>query len=286
MKNHYMTNRYTVVSKCFYLLFVISGVLYACSKSDSGGTTPNVCAGVTITVTGTITDTDAGASTGSIAAASSGGTGSVTFNIDGGAFQSSGTFNGLAKGVHTIVAKDSRGCTGSGSFTVNEKNACAGVNITLTATSTDSDPCAPSGVVTASAAGSTNFTYSIDAGAFQASNIFNNISAGNHTVNVKDGAGCGKSTPITINEKAAGTLFLAARSVIQTNCAVTGCHTGPAPTGGINFSVDCNIVLNKDRVKARAIDGNPSFMPPTGALPQTDRDKITAWINAGGRFTD
>jgi hypothetical protein len=61
-----------------------------------------------------------------------------------------------------------------------------------------------------------------------------------------------------------------------------GCYS----QGGINFTVDCNIVLNKDRIKARAIDGNPSIMPPTGALPQADKDKITNWINAGGRFTD
>ena len=105
-------------------------------------------------------------------------------------------------------------------------------------------------------------------------------------MNVKDAAGCTKSTTVSVNAVAAGTLFLAARSVIQNNCATAGCHSGGAPAGGISFSNDCNIVINKDRVKARAIDGNPSFMPPTGPLPQADRDKITAWINAGGRFTD
>lgn len=280
-----MSNVQIAFAKIFSALLSVSIVLYACSKGGDNPP-PDPCAGVSISVTGTATDTDAGASTGSITASASGGTAPVTYSIDGGSFQSSGTFNNLAKGPHTVTAKDSKGCTGSNSITVNEKNVCAGVNITLSATSTNSDPCAPSGVVTASASGSTNFTYSIDAGTFQASNVFNNISAGNHTVNVKDAAGCSKSTPITVNPLAAGPTFIAARGVVQTNCAVPGCHTGSSPTGGINFSVDCNIVLNKDRVKARAVDGSPSFMPPTGALPQGDRDKITAWINAGGRFTD
>lgn len=269
-----------------FALFV-SMVIYACSKGDGGTTTPpNPCAGVTITVTGTVTDAGAGTNNGSIVASSTGGSGAMTYNIDGGAFQASGTFNNLAKGSHTIDAKDSKGCTGSASFTVGETNVCAGVNIVLSAAGTASDPCAPNGTITATASGSTGFTYSIGTGAFQASNVFNNIAPGTYTINVKDAAGCSKNTTVTIAAVAAGPLFTAARGVIQTNCAIAGCHTGSAPTGGISFSVDCNIVLNKDRVKSRAIDGVPSIMPPTGPLPQADKDKINAWLAAGGRFTD
>ena len=279
-----MSRKYFVFTKILFIVIVISIFLYACSKG--GDPPPDPCLGITVSVSGTATDTDAGASTGSITVSASGGSGATTFNIDGGSFQSSGTFNNLAKGAHTIIAKDSKGCTGSTSITVNEKNPCTGVTINLSATSTNSDPCAANGSITASASGSTNFTFSIDAGVFQTSNVFNNVSAGAHTVNVKDAAGCSKTASVTVNALPAGALFVAARSVIQTNCAVPGCHTGGSPTGGINFSVDCNIVLNKDRVKARAVDGSPSFMPPSGALPQGDRDKITAWINAGGRFTD
>ena len=267
-----------------FVLFV-GAIIYACSKG-SDGPAPSPCAGVTISVTATVTATDVGVNNGSIAASASGGSGAVTYSINGGAFQASGTFNGLAKGNHTVTARDNRGCTGSASFTVNETNACAGINITLTAVSTNSDPCAPSGVITATAGGSTNFTYSLGSGAFQASNVFNNIAPGNYTVNVKDAAGCSKNAAVTVAPVAMGPLFTAVRAVVQTNCAIPDCHSGATPQGGINFTVDCNIVLNKDRIKARAIDGNPSIMPPTGALPQADKDKITNWINAGGRFTD
>ena len=271
--------------KVLGFVFLIGAVIYSCSKGGDSPT-PSPCAGVTISVTATVTDAATGSNNGSIVASASGGSGAMTYSINGGAFQSSGTFNGLAKGNHTITAKDNKGCTGSNSFTVGETNACAGITITLTATGTNSDPCAPNGVITATAAGSTGFTYSLGAGAFQASNIFNNVSPGTHTINTKDAAGCSKNTQVTIGALPAGPLFAAVKGVVQTNCAITDCHAGPNPQGGLNFTVDCNIVLNKDRIKARAVDGNPSIMPPTGALPQSEKNKITAWINAGGKFTD
>jgi len=279
-----MRSPFALLKGLAFVLFV-SAIIYACSKGGDEPT-PSPCTGVTISVTATVTGADVGVNNGSIAASASGGSGAVTYSIDGGAFQASGTFNGLAKGNHTVTAKDNRGCTGSASFAVNETNACAGITITLTAVSTNSDPCAPNGVITATAAGSTNFTYSLGSGAFQTSNVFNNIAPGNYTVNVKDAAGCSKNAPVTVGSVPMGPLFTAVRAVVQTNCAIPDCHSGATPQGGINFTVDCNIVLNKDRIKARAIDGNPSIMPPTGALPQADKDKITNWINAGGRFTD
>jgi hypothetical protein len=54
----------------------------------------------------------------------------------------------------------------------------------------------------------------------------------------------------------------------------------------MNWEVDCNIVNFKDRILARAVNANPSPMPPTGLLPPSERQKITDWINAGGRYVD
>src|SRR5574343_1069872 len=263
-------------------------LFYACSKGGSGTTTPppSSCSGVSISVTATVTDADAGSSNGAISANSSGGSGSMTYSINGGAFQSSGSFGNLAKGSYTITAKDSKGWTAIGSFTVNEKNACAGVTITVNNTITNSDPCSATGAISASATGSTGFTYSLDNGAFQASGNFTNIAVGNHSITAKDAGGCTQTISANVGTVAIGTLYSAAKAVIQNNCAISGCHTGGSPTGGLNFSSDCTIIGSKDRIKARAIDGIPSIMPPTGALPQADKDKLLAWINAGGRFTD
>lgn len=266
------------------LLFAI--FLNACSKGGGGNTPPtNACSNTIISITGTVTDAAAGSSTGSINVSATGGSGALSFSLNGGSFQASGTFSNLAKGNYTITAKDANGCTGSKAFSIAESTACNGVTITLTATTTGSDPCAPGGSLTAVAGGSTNFTYSLG-GAFQANASFSNLSAGNYTLTAKDGNGCTQSIAITISALSAGSQFAAARAVIQNNCALAGCHSGASPTGGLNFTEDCTIVQNKDRIKARAIDGNPSIMPPTGALPQGDKDKLTAWLNAGGRFVD
>lgn len=43
----------------------------------------------------------------------------ATFNIDGGLYQSSGTFTGLAPGVHTVYVKDAVNCTSFQNFTIN-----------------------------------------------------------------------------------------------------------------------------------------------------------------------
>jgi uncharacterized membrane protein len=79
-----------------------------------------------------------------------------------------------------------------------------------------------------------------------------------------------------------GALFTAVKAVITQNCV--GCHNNTNSQGGMNWTVDCNIVTNKARIKARAVD--QGTMPPTGPLSQADKDKITAWINAGGAITN
>jgi hypothetical protein len=272
----------------FNLLFItifIATVIYACSKGSGTNTPSNPCSGVTVTLTGTIVNATTVSSTdGSIIVSASGGS-NFTFSLNSGAFQSSGTFINLSAGVYTIVAKNSNGCTGSKQFTITAPNACTGIGITVTGTSTSATPCqTANGTISATASGSTGFTYSIDGVNFQASGNFTGLNAGSYIVTAKNAAGCTGSTNVTITNSAAGPLFTAVRSMMQANCV--SCHNASNANGGMNWEIDCNIVANKDRIKARAVDGNPSPMPPTGLLPQSERDKITNWINAGGRYTD
>lgn len=251
-------------------------------------TAPNPCSGVTITVGGTFTNPSApGVNDGSIAATASGGTGPYTFNINGGAFQASGTFNNLAAGTYTVSAKDANNCTGSANFTLTAPNPCAGVTITVTATAVGNTPCTspPTGSITASASGGTGpYMYSLNGGAFQSSGLFNNLGPGNYTVSARDNNNCTGGTNTNVNNSPAGPLFTAVRLLIQNNCV--SCHNNTVQNGGMNWEVDCNIVTFKDRILARAVNANPSAMPPTGLLPPSERQKITDWINAGGRYTD
>ncbi len=268
-----------------YSLILISAATLTCSK---GGDNPpaNPCNGVTVAVTGTtISTTSASATNGSISATATGGSG-FTFSLNSGSFQASGNFTGLAAGSYTVTAKNSDGCTGTGQFSVAAGNICAGVNIVVSATTTQGTPCTTpaNGSISVTASGSSGFTYSVNGGSFQASGNFTGLAPGNYTIVARDPNGCTGNGTATINAANAGTLFAAVKTVIQNNCA--SCHNNSQMEGGMNFTADCNIVTNKDRVKARAVDNNPSVMPPTGALSAADKNRITAWINAGGRYTD
>lgn len=251
-------------------------------------TAPNPCAGVTVTVGGTfVNPTAPGATDGSISATASGGTGPYTFNLNGGAFQPSGTFANLAAGTYTVSGKDANGCTGSTNFTLTAPNPCSGVTITVTTTVVGNTPCTspPTGSITANASGGTGpYTYSLNGGAFQASGVFNNLGAASYSITAKDNNTCTGSTNVSVTNRPAGPLFSAVRLLIQNNCV--SCHNNSIQNGGMNWEVDCNIVTFKDRILARAVNANPSSMPPTGLLPPSERQKITDWINAGGRYID
>lgn len=268
----------------------------SCGKGGGGGGNPpppNPCTGVTISVSGTSTNTSgAGNNDGTISATASGGAG-FTFSINGGAFQASGNFNGLAAGNYTITAKDSRGCTGSHGFTINQADPCVGQAFTVGGTTVGATPClgTPDGSITVTTAGGgANFTYNLNGGAFQASPTFNNLGAANYTVGAKEGGGCVKTSSVTVSPRPEGPLFAAVKAIISVNCAVAGCHVPPVPTGGIDFTNQCNIIFNKDRIKVRAVDSwGTAFQmppPPSPGLSLADRNAIMNWINAGGLYTN
>jgi hypothetical protein len=271
-----------------FLHFSFSSLLFSlvllgsCSKSSgpSGPTDP--CAGKTITVNvAGETRPTPGQSNGSVTVSATGSSG-FSFSINGGAFQSSGTFSNLAAGNYSIVAKDGNGCTGSRSVTLIN-DPCLGKTIVVTPTPQNSDKCLPTGSVSVSATGSTGFTFKLNNGAYQSSNTFNNVPAGTHTVFARDADGCERSAQVTVGQSPDGPLFTAVRQVIRSNCGGggSGCHLNGGSSGGQNFELDCNIVAARERIYQRAVvEGT---MPAVGGpLPQSEKNKITAWRNAGG----
>lgn len=250
----------------------------------------DICAAKTITVTGSVVNAGpaAGAANGSITATAAGSTG-FNYQLNAGLFQPSGTFTGLAAGAYTITAKDLDGCLKSQFFTII-LDPCIGKTLTITATTTSIVKCAAgsTGSITITAGGGVGFTYSLNGGAFQASNMFTGLVAATYNIAAKDADGCIKTGTATVIEAPAGINFSAVRAVLLANCTSSGCHSGPTPQGGLNFTLDCTIVGAWDRIKARAVDGNPSFMPPppTPQLSAADKQKILDWIAAGRRYID
>jgi hypothetical protein len=259
-----------------------------CLKTQSF-TVNDICTAKTITVTATVTSAGpaAGATNGSIAATASGSTG-FTYQLNSGAFQASGTFTSLAAATYNVTAKDVDGCLKTQSFIVTT-DPCLGKTLTISAVTTGSDKCAPigTGTITITVGGGTGFTYQLNTGTFQASNIFTGLAVNTYNIAAKDADGCIKTGTASVAAAAAGTNFTAVKAVLQTNCALSGCHSGATPTGGLNFTVDCTIVNSWDRIKARAVDAPTSMPPPPNAqLSAADKQKILDWIAAGHGFTN
>ncbi len=186
-------------------------------------------------------------------------------------------------------------CSKGGGSDGPPANPCAGVTVSVTAVVTPAATGQNNGSIAASATGGTGFTFSANGTTFQASGTFSNLAAGNYTITAKNSNGCSGSASFTITSSAtgacsgtAGPLFIAVRAVIQANCAVSGCHNAATAQNGINFSNDCDIVVQNSRIKVRAVDqagtANQMPPPPRAALSVEDQKKITDWIAAGGAF--
>lgn len=151
-------------------------------------------------------------------------------------------------------------------------------------TSSASNPCMASGSITVGAPAGSGFLYKIGSSGFQSSAFFTPLMPGTYKLTIRSASGCEDTTTATVDAITAGPLFLQVKTVLATNCFP--CHTGINLQAGHDWGNSCHILNHWDRIKARAVDGNPVSMPPSGLIAQTERDKITAWINAGHRYTD
>jgi len=72
--------------------------------------------------------------------------------------------------------------------------------------------------------------------------------------------------------------------ILARSCAKGGCHDAGTKQNGIEFTSYSTAKTQADlgRIKARVIDGNPSYMPADlGRLPENDIKKIQCWLDKG-----
>jgi hypothetical protein len=189
-----------------------------------------------ITYTASSTDESCGQSDGTMTITAAGGTGSLTYSIDGGAtFQSTGAFTGLSGGFYNVVIEDVNGCQLTGSETVNTSGGATidSVSVMHISCNGSSD-----GQITIYATGAIN--YSINGGtSFQTSSTFTGLGAGNYPVMVEDASGCTANMMVTINEPAQISI-----SLNTTDVSCNGLSDGSiqvSGTGGVGmleYSID------------------------------------------------
>ncbi|MGV3461450.1 MAG: gliding motility-associated C-terminal domain-containing protein [Flavobacterium sp.] len=119
----------------------------------------------------------------------------MTYSINGTDYQASNIFNNVPANTYYVTVKNAAGCI-SPAFNVTV-NPAPGAPATPQLTQTSPTCTVTTGTITvAPVAG---LEYSLDGGAYQASNLFSNVIPGLHTVTVKNVAGCTAVNTITIN---------------------------------------------------------------------------------------
>lgn len=128
-----------------------------------------------------------------------GGTGAMSYSVDGVNYQSGTHFSGLAAGVYTVSAKDIGGCTGTVSVTVGQPT---NLTATVTATNATCNGDQNGSITVAGSGGTAPYLYAIgEAEEFQEEGFFNNLAANSsYDVFVMDANGCMYTTTVAINQ--------------------------------------------------------------------------------------
>jgi gliding motility-associated-like protein len=114
------------------------------------------------------------------------GHGMLTYSMDGIIFQSAPQFNNLTQGNFTLYVRDTNYCV---TDTLISLTAPSAINASIQTTASNCN--LSNGSISVSASGgSGQLQYALNGGNFGANAIFNNLSAGNHIITIKDAMGC------------------------------------------------------------------------------------------------
>lgn len=196
-----------------------------------------------VSYTATSTNENCGAGDGTLTITGSGGTGALTYSIDGGvSFQGSGSFTNLTAGAYNVVVQDANGCQATGTENVNSTGGATLNNISST------DPTcngANDGTITISASGGTPpLQYSIDGGVtYQASANFTGLGGGSYAILVQDGGGCTVGGNVTLTDPPAITY---SATTTDESCGAsdgTITITASGGTGSLQYSIDNGVTF-------------------------------------------
>ena len=104
----------------------------------------------------------------------------------------------LVSAISGVYFSCSKGGDSGGGGYNPPPNACAGVTVAVTATTTGANTGQSNGSIAATATGGTGFTFKLGSGAYQTSGTFGNLAAGSYTITAKNNAGCEGSASFTV----------------------------------------------------------------------------------------
>jgi gliding motility-associated-like protein len=184
----------------------LSAATYSVTIRDENSCTITFNANVSepaTALTGSVTAqtnvTCSGGSDGSVTVEGAGGTGNYEYALNGGSYQTSGTFTGLSEGIFTVTVRDENLCTYDVPFTI----IALTTDLVIQVTSQTSPACygnANGSITVAGSGGTSPYEYQVNGSAFQTSGTFTDLSAGDYTFVVQDANGCTASVEVTLTE--------------------------------------------------------------------------------------
>lgn len=165
-----------------------------------------------------------------------GGTGTMSYSLNGTTWQSGTYFSGLSAGTYTVYTKDVTGCIATKQVTVAEP---AALSLNLSAFNPSCYTSTDGAVIASGTGGSPRYRYSINGGAFSPSGDFSDLIAGTYTITVQDGNSCQYSNTITITDPAQITVTIAAGNSTCGNDNGTLLVAAAGGSGsGFQYSID------------------------------------------------
>ena len=229
------TVTYEDLSPDIYYVFIkdSDGCSRSYSKLISQNTT--VVASSTGSAPSCFGDTD-----GSITVTGSGGTGSYTYKIGSGSYQTSNSFTSLGNGTYTLYVKDSNGCVDTTSTTLNRTQVSASIYSNQPSCNGGNDGDISLASIIGGNGGQYQFKFSggnwTD---FSSAVTFTNKSAGTYTIQVRDSEQCSSSYSYTLGQPTAVTSSV---SVTHPSCANSNdgsvTITGGGGDGRYTYSID------------------------------------------------
>ncbi len=218
------------------LTTTIQGWNAVCTRTFSN----TLSVGLAVSATSIVNPTCFNAATGSMTAVGTLGSAPYSYNLNGGAWQSSANFTALTAGVYTLNVKDSRGCTNGTTFTITQPSG-----ILFNPIPTTNATCGQAnGAFTVVATGGVSpLQYRLNSGSFVSSGEFLNLIAGTYQLTVKDANGCTVNTTVFINSQAGPALGFPNSTNVScfngNDGTITLTSTGG--TGAVQYSINNGI---------------------------------------------
>ncbi|MEJ7674450.1 MAG: gliding motility-associated C-terminal domain-containing protein [Chitinophagaceae bacterium] len=172
---------------------------YSLVVKDASGCSYSTVISISTTnlVSTKVTNTTCGKRSGSILVTPAFGRPPYTYSLNGGVNQTANIFNNLAEGAYDIVIKDSTSCSYKFSATVGADNF---LTANLDIIKPDCLGNANGSVVVHPSSGNAPYQFALDSNPFTSDSIFNNLSARDYILHVKDSLGCIKDIVITLSQ--------------------------------------------------------------------------------------